>query len=58
MQLFHTGSDGAGSAGTRAAASGGLWSPPERDDVRPTPHGETPFEGQELLSSLPHRICT
>jgi hypothetical protein len=28
----------------------------EKDDVRPTPHGATPFENQEVLSSLSHRI--
>ena len=27
----------------------------ERDRVRPTPHSETPFEDQEVLSSLSHR---
>ena len=28
----------------------------EKDDVRPTPHGATPFEDQQVLSSLSHRI--
>jgi len=26
------------------------------DDVRPTPHSDTPFEDDEVLSSLSHRI--
>jgi hypothetical protein len=28
----------------------------ETDGVRPTPHSETPFEDQKVLSSLSHRI--
>jgi len=27
-----------------------------KDDVRPTPHSETPFGDREVLSSLSHRI--
>ena len=28
----------------------------ETDGVRPTPHSETPFEDQDVLASLSHRI--
>jgi hypothetical protein len=44
------------SAATRVAASGGLRSPPGRDDIRQTPHGKTPYEDQEVLPGLGHRV--